>query len=101
MASGGHSAGAGQSPVTSHGVATQCRPVAIVAATSQIPTMKVAPNGTAILPSVRQRRPLIASTAMDVVIGSAIAITTANAATDPNATARKLAESSAWLRMAV
>src|SRR5215475_9364896 len=80
MASGGHSAGAGQSPVTSHGVATQCRPVTIV-------TMNAAPTGTAILPSVRQRRPLIASTAMDVVIGSAIAITTANAAKDPNATA--------------
>src|SRR5262252_5478343 len=44
MASGGHSAGAGQSPVTSHGVATHWRPVTIVPATSQVPTMMAAPN---------------------------------------------------------
>src|SRR5215475_14638898 len=50
MASGGHSAGAGQSPVTSHGVATQWRPVTSVAATSQSPTISAAAKGMQIRP---------------------------------------------------
>src|SRR5215831_15452076 len=57
-ASGGHSGGAGQSPVTSQGVATQWRPVTIVPAASQTKTMNAEAKGTAIWPSVRQRRAL-------------------------------------------
>src|SRR5262245_27845536 len=91
MASGGHSAGAGQSPVTSHGVATQWRPVAMVPAMSQMPTIDAAATGIRMYPSVRHCRARNASQAMDAVTGTAMAATAASAMSDPIATVRKQA----------
>src|SRR5437773_4982588 len=86
VARGGQVDGAGQSPVTSHGVGAHTRPSHALALRIHPTVAPAARNGTAACATMRQCFRCSASNTVTAVSGTAMLMTVTNATSDPAAT---------------